>query len=559
MMQGGILVSKQIQDLQQSVVILLEAAMYTQALQVLQNGLKHTQTQSDYQIFVQLLLQFPNSIQTSTQAFRRLYIHLLCVQQKYPEIRNYLENHPDLTPQNYAELQLEYALCLADQRMFAEAAEILNAIVLVLEHEPLGQALAGLGYCQFEQNQSWEEHFIQCKPLLHGLLLARALINYGYCLFEDGQLEKARNLWTEALPLVKSRVKTTAHVLGNLALVNQELFEIELAENYYLQLERLSHKPEASIHRTKALRGIASTRQIQGEWSRAESALLLSLNYAKDAFDKSAAYRGLARVYLLSGRTAKALELLEFAHLEVPEYTDTFKAKKARVLLALGNHAQAKVLLESLPTLHKYTDHWQLEFTRAEIARWEGQFEQALSHLSNLPLKTFLVREEAMCFPELMALLESRGLQIPEPLRYYKNLHIEVRASGVLEVFVNQRQLYIPPTSRVAELLVFLLEHGGKASTEQICDALYPNVELAQAKKSLWNIANVLHKTLGWEKSIKNLRGAYQLDPVAHWQYDIAEARQRKQTVDNFFTGVYSDWALEVGVILEGGLEKSST
>jgi tetratricopeptide (TPR) repeat protein len=553
---GEGIVPKQIQDLQQSVVILLESGMYTQALQVLQNGLKHSQTQSDYHVFMQLLEQFPTSVQTSSQTFRRIYIHLLCVEQKYAQIRNYLENQQHLTPQDYAELHLEYALSLADQRLFPEATQILDTIVPHLKQEPLGQALAGLGYCLFEQNQPWEKYFIQCQPLLRRLLLARALINYGYCLFEDGQLEKARNVWTQALPLVKHRVKTTAHILGNLALVNQQLFETELAENYYVQLERLSHKPEASMHRTKALRGIASTRQILGEWSRAESALQQALTYAIDAFDKVAVYRGLARVYLLSGRSAKALELLEFALQEVPEYADTLKAKKARMLLALGSHAEAKALLENMPDMHKYTDHWQLAFTRAEIARYEGQFEQALKHLTNLPLKTLLVREEAMCFPELMALLESRGLPIPEPLEYHKNLCIQVRAAGVLEVFINGRQLHIPPTSRSGELLVFLLEHGGKASTEQICEAMYPNSELAQAKKSLWNIANLLHKTLGWKHAIKNLRGAYQLDPAAEWQYDIAQARQKKQSVDNFLSGVYSEWALEVALALEGEPEK---
>jgi hypothetical protein len=85
---------------------------------------------------------------------------------------------------------------------------------------------------------------------------------------------------------------------------------------------------------------------------------------------------------------------------------------------------------------------------------------------------------------------------------------------------------------------------------------MYTNSELAQAKKSLWNIANLLHKTLGWKHAIKNLRGAYQLDPAAEWQYDIAQARQKKQSVDNFLSGVYSEWALEVALALEGEPEK---
>jgi tetratricopeptide (TPR) repeat protein len=546
-----------VKDLEQSVLLLLQEAMHNQALLVLRSGLKHIQTQQDHECFAALLEQFPATIKTTSQEHRRLCIYALGAQQKYPEMQQYLETQQHLAPQDFAELRLEYALCLADQRLFAQATQMLYSLTDHLENEALGRALAGLGYCCFEQKQPWELHFVRCQTWLRGLALARALVNYGYCLYQDGQLHKARSLWTQALPLVKDRIKTTAHLLGNLALVNQELFDIEAAEAHYLQLERLSRKPQAAMHRANAWRGIANMRRFQGEWARAESAYQKALELATDDFDRSAAHRGLARLHLLSGRAGKALELLEYALSEFPEYSDALQGAKARTLLALGNQNEAKALLDGLPARHNYTDHWLLEMSRAEIARREGQFETALNHLAKLPLETFLVREEAMRFPELMALLESRGQKTPEPLRYHKNLVVQVKATGVLQVFVNQRQLHIPPTGKVAELLVFLLEHGGSASSEQICDALYPDSEFNQAKKNLWNIADVLEKTLGWENSIKNLRNAYRLDPTADWQYDIAKARAKKQAVPEFLAGIYSEWALEVAARLEGdGLEK---
>jgi tetratricopeptide (TPR) repeat protein len=545
-----------VKDLEQSVLLLLQEAMYNQALLVLRNGLKHIQTQQDHECFAALLEQFPAMIKTTAQEHRKLYIYALGAQHHYTKMQQYLETQQHVAPQDFAELQLEYALCLADQRLFTQATQMLYSLTDHLENEALGRALAGLGYCCFEQRQSWEVHFVRCQTWLRGLALARALVNYGYCLYQDGQLHKARSVWTQAIPLVKNRIKTTAHVLGNLASVNQELFDLELAEQHYLQLERLSRKPEAIMHRSSAWRGIASLRRFQGEWSRAESAYQKAMELATDDFDRSAAYRGLARVYVLSGRTAKALELLEEGLLELPDDADTLKGAKARVLLALGNQNEAKALLDGLPAMHNYTDHWLLEMSRAEIARREGQFEAALNHLAKLPLETFLVREEAMRFPELMALLESRGQKTPEPLHYHKGLQVRVQAAGVLQVFVNQRQLHIPPTGKVAELLVFLLEHGGSASSEQICEALYPDSEFNQAKKNLWNIAHVLEKTLGWKDSIKNLRNAYQLDPAAEWRYDIAQARATGEVVKAFLGGVYSEWALETAVALEGGLEK---
>jgi hypothetical protein len=48
------------------------------------------------------------------------------------------------------------------------------------------------------------------------------------------------------------------------------------------------------------------------------------------------------------------------------------------------------------------------------------------------------------------------------------------------------------------------------------------------------------------------LRGAYQLDPNATWQYDMQEARASRSFQGEFLKGVYSDWALEVGRSLEG-------
>jgi hypothetical protein len=57
---------------------------------------------------------------------------------------------------------------------------------------------------------------------------------------------------------------------------------------------------------------------------------------------------------------------------------------------------------------------------------------------------------------------------------------------------------------------------------------------------------------LGWQSSVMALRGAYQLDPNAIWQYDMIEARAKRNFQGEFLKGVYSDWVLELGRTLVG-------
>lgn len=143
--------------------------------------------------------------------------------------------------------------------------------------------------------------------------------------------------------------------------------------------------------------------------------------------------------------------------------------------------------------------------------------------------------------------LEASGRTAPQPLPYVAQTIVRVEARGALRVFVNARGVGIGAVGRVGELLVFLLEHGGSASTEVIGYALYPDAGYERARKNLWALVKLLRRALGWEGSVLALRGAYQLDPSVTWEYDVSEARTRGNFKGEFLSGVYSEWALEIG------------
>jgi hypothetical protein len=159
-------------------------------------------------------------------------------------------------------------------------------------------------------------------------------------------------------------------------------------------------------------------------------------------------------------------------------------------------------------------------------------------------------REEARCFPELMQLLYAANKPFPKPLEYVQGITVRVVAQGILSVRINDRPVNIAPTSRAGELLVYLLEQNGAASIDMISDAMFTHLGIDDRKKArgaIWNLVKTLRQALGWQNSVMALRGAYQLDPNATWQYDMTDARAKRSFQGEFLKGVYSDWALEIG------------
>jgi hypothetical protein len=181
---------------------------------------------------------------------------------------------------------------------------------------------------------------------------------------------------------------------------------------------------------------------------------------------------------------------------------------------------------------------WLLAFAKAEIARREERFSDAVACLVNLPLETLHSREEMTRFPELCALLEENGLPTPLPLPYNQGIVARIEATNFLMVYVNNRLVAVPPTGNVAELLVLLLEQRLTASASDLEIALYYHSN--DANKRLGELAKRLEKILGWSGSIQYNKSTkiYSLDQSVTWQYDIDEARAKQRFTGEFLKGM---------------------
>ena len=322
------------------------------------------------------------------------------------------------------------------------------------------------------------------------------------------------------------------------------------AERHFLEGLRLCKNPQATSLRAAMLNGLGSMRRSLGEWLRAESSYLEALKLVRDSHDRKEAHFGLARTLRLSGRAGEALETLEFALQDPTLEHHLFYISRAMTFLALGQNTAAREALTKVGKLVSVSDQWLFKIAQAELLRRDGNLENAVELLEGLPVETLHAREEARCFPELMQLLYAANKPFPKPLEYVKGITVRVVAQGVLGVRINDRPVNLAPTSRAGELLVYLLEQNGSASIDMISDAMFTHLGIDDRKKArgaIWNLVKTLREALGWQNSVMALRGAYQLDPNATWQYDMTDARAKRSFQGEFLKGVYSDWALEIG------------
>jgi tetratricopeptide (TPR) repeat protein len=537
---------RSIAEISQTIESLVQRQMYDNIAPVTKLLLRHLQTPREYGDALRLLHDLPDAVVFNTAEFRQLYAELLSGALALERLEVFAERTRSLLGEEAAApVRLEYAIALQAEKRHAEARAVLERIRPVLHGEALGVCWAWLGWSLFELKEPWEQAFEEGLALLSGLSLARALMNQAYCWAQSGDHARARLAWSRALPLVRHRASTTAVLRYNLAISAQRELLSE-AEEHFLELERLTRVPSLHHQRAKALNGLALYRRSLGEWSRALTAYREALAFAQNATDRRVALNGLARTQYLSAHPGRALEVLEEALFEPALDRSPLLVTRALVLLALNDVGGAAASLGAADALHLDSVKWLARIAEAELSRRAGRLGDALRSLEGLPVHGLHAREEARQFPELMRLLETNGARAPEPLLYTPKTVVRVEARGVLRVFVNARGVNIGAVSRVGELLVFLLEQGGSASTEVIGDALYPQADAPTARKSVWALVKLLRRALGWAESVLALRGAYQLDPSVVWEYDIAEARARGDFKGAFLSGVYSDWVLEV-------------
>jgi tetratricopeptide (TPR) repeat protein len=453
-----------------------------------------------------------------------------------------------------AEIEVVRGMALHILHKYQEALECLESAIKYLHGEALGFAYSKLGLVLFALEKPWQEAFLQARQYLTGLEFGKALINEGFCFAESHQTSQAQSVWQEALVHLHGSPRLQAWVRYNLGIT--ALLDMNPdAERHFLEGLRLSKNPQAAGLRVAMLNGLGAIRRSFGEWSRAETSYLEALKLVRDSYNRKEAHFGLIRTLRLSGRYTEALESLEVALHDPTLEPHLFYVSRAMTFLALGQNTAALEALTKVGTLVSVSDQWLYKIAQAELSRRDGNLENAVERLEGLPVETLHAREEASCFPELMQLLYAADKPMPKPLEYVKGITVRVVAQGVLRVQINDRPVNIAPTSRAGELLVYLLEQNGAASIDMIQDALFPLLgmnERQKARASIWNLVKPLRQALGWHNSVMALRGAYQLDPNATWQYDMTDARAKRSFQGEFLKGVYSNWVLEVGRTLEG-------
>lgn len=521
-----------------SVKGLLDNERSQTALHLLHQQFEQCQTHQQAEQFVGLLEGLPGPFAQDARV-QQLYLQALCRARMPERILAWFEQH-----QGPVQGQVYRAWALVRGGRYAEALEVLER----LENEPeldwgifyrtKGEALFWLGH------PDWQQVLEQSRPHLQGAALGRMLIDLGGFLNARQRLAEARVCWAEALGYLEPDPYYLAWTHNSLgfALLNDEP---QQAEQHLLEALRISQKEGARGFRSRALAGVGAVRRSLGEWPRALHSYQLAYRAASEASDRQLALWGWGHTLRLMGRLEEALaKLLQAWQLNPDEVW--LEADLTATRLMLGEQGSVR---QSLPRLQGYVESGQLgqrgqlvlRVLQAELARQQGQAEQARALLAGQDLQSLWAQEELGCFPALARMLELEPRQ-KQPFR------VEVRPFGRLEVRVNGRPVPIPAVSKTGELLVFLLVNGREASLELLLDRL-GDPRNKNPRKALWEVIEKLRQALGWQESVQSHGGVYTLDPQAEWKCDLEPgnlpAHRGFERSQSFMQGYYSEWVEE--------------
>jgi len=459
---------------------------------------------------------------------------------------------PQLPPLEHAELWVDYALALANTGLAREAYTGLEQALPFLSPELSGVAQRRLGRCAFALGLPWQGHLEASRALLTHppRMWGLTLDVQAWCECESGDLERAQNLWLEALPCFPRDRYFQSWIHYNLGITTLRRGDLQEASAHLREAVRLSQHPEARAMRPTALLGLGLLRRSRGEWLRALQIYRDLLEGVGEVWVEQTALVAYIKCLRLAGLRREALEEATRATLRFPDHAP-LKVAKAAVHLAWKQKEQARRELEGSPQPQILipTARWLFYLVQAELCRQAGDEAGIHPWLENVPLDTVQVREEIPFFPELYATLESP----PSPLEHFP-LSVEVQAEGMLEVRVSGEVLPLSATGRVAELLLYLLEHGGQATLEQLLTALFPEQKgegqggvRSNRRKALADLIGKLRAALGWADSVRYTQGRYRLDPSPEvsWNYDLERLREAGKTPRAFAVGIDTDWVVE--------------
>ncbi|MFN3266590.1 MAG: tetratricopeptide repeat protein [Deinococcales bacterium] len=504
----------------QSLKLLAKQKNWKAVLRTVQKALAQSKALHHYQALGTVLAQVPLNVLAESPDVA-LWFQVLEFGKNAKTLLALYSSLPEHERQRYADVAA-WAYWHKRQVKWAEA---------LLEQQDSGLAWRLRGQLSVGK-AGWQGCFEAAIERLQGRALGICYMEFGDALFAMQDLSRARSQYTLACHILKHDRYYSARIRCKLGLVALELGLTE-AETHFLVARQQSQHPEASCFAARAWAGLGAVWRSYGEYDRAAYAYQRAIQKKPEPDDHIDLLCGLAQTWRCTGELNKALEALH----EALGGSSGTKTTKIHVLLAAthlqnGEVAQAQPWLKNLEQ-PKGETALRLTVLQAEQKRLAGEVRAARALLEQLPLERGCIQEEQRCFASLF---QVKTVQIPLK-------KIEVRALGALEVRVNGRLLWLEPTSRAAELLVYLLEHAGQASSEAICHAFYPRAtQVRNTEKTLWRIAQQLRDAFAWDSSIKNVGKAYVLDHCILQYYDARNATDKSRLLE----GVHSDWLRRV-------------
>lgn len=528
-----------------------EAAGRTLDWVIAQADSKHKFTQ----VLQRLLEALPLAPFLNTPELARRYAHIACRAREAGALERLLCGWPEGVP--YA-LKVYQAWLLQFRGHPGAALEGLHT----LEPSPYpyehGLHLRLLGEIQAALGQPlsvWQPCFEAARPFLRGTALGLCLLTEASWLYSAREVARARHLWAEALPLIRSDVYYSAWWRYNLGITYLREGEISHAERHFTELEKLCRREEAAPFRVCAQVGFAAARRSLGELERALACSRQALRYARQGYgdpeDLEAALWGIGLALRLLGYHDEALGyLLEARGVQNAVW---LSGDLAVCCLHLKQLEQARHHLQVTQwggprhlTLH--------HLVQAELCRQAGDVPGMETALAALDFAHPSLREEAPGFSALLEQARSLGYA-PPLLEPRASLEVRVKAEGTVQVWVNGREVSLGATGLPAQALVYLLESRGRAALGDLTTALFESraTQRDAARKALHPHLVRLRTALGWPESVQAQQGAVQLDPRAIWRYDIDELRAQGVRPRSFMQGVGSEWVLEKVRELEEG------
>ncbi len=421
--------------------------------------------------------------------------------------------------------------------------ETLTAFERGLWRRSLGRVQCRLG------RPGWQLAFEHVLQGASGRVRLLTLIEFAALLLRENDVVQAIAVLGEALSLrAAPEQRVRLHELLGLAYIRSGDF-LE-AERHFSELERLARRREWRGSLSRALSSLAVTRRALGEWERAEQLYLEALDAAitsGDEEDQRKALWGLGHTRRLSGRALGALEWLErgtrVVGVDRESGTSPLYLDIAAALVQL-RHLDTSTIEAHLKRAGQTGQEGRdrAAIVRAEVKRRSGDEAGAREALEGLDPRCLWVREEALAFAELFALLPV-GVR-PAPLPRPGTTVVELHAYGFPSVMVNGRAVNVGPLALV--VLTALLLEGSPLSTDRLTDILDDGKPRTprQAQQRVSKAVAALRDALGWTGSIETGPGFYTLASSVQWRSDLARTLAADDEV-TFLRGIDLRWVTD--------------